>query len=64
MLPWLPLFLPSSALPAQVITSEIDEGIDGHFRVVPGCGNFGDRQALGVHRMPCMPAARERGCCV
>eukprot|EP01025_Chloroclados_australasicus_P035967 TRINITY_DN3659_c0_g1_i2.p1 TRINITY_DN3659_c0_g1~~TRINITY_DN3659_c0_g1_i2.p1 ORF type:complete len:478 (-),score=58.15 TRINITY_DN3659_c0_g1_i2:432-1865(-) len=27
----------------QVITSEIDEGIDDDFRVVPGIGEFGDR---------------------
>eukprot|EP01024_Parvocaulis_polyphysoides_P042756 TRINITY_DN3902_c0_g1_i2.p1 TRINITY_DN3902_c0_g1~~TRINITY_DN3902_c0_g1_i2.p1 ORF type:complete len:477 (-),score=52.82 TRINITY_DN3902_c0_g1_i2:194-1624(-) len=27
----------------QVITSEIDEGIDDHWRVVPGIGEFGDR---------------------
>lgn len=46
---------------AQVITSEIDEGIDMDFRVVPGCGNFGDRQAP---RTRCMPAAREHGQCI
>eukprot|EP01023_Acetabularia_acetabulum_P015594 TRINITY_DN17615_c1_g1_i3.p1 TRINITY_DN17615_c1_g1~~TRINITY_DN17615_c1_g1_i3.p1 ORF type:complete len:514 (+),score=71.49 TRINITY_DN17615_c1_g1_i3:228-1544(+) len=27
----------------QLITSEIDEGIDEHWRVVPGIGEFGDR---------------------
>jgi uridine kinase len=27
----------------KVITSEIDEGIDANFRVVPGVGEFGDR---------------------
>jgi uridine kinase len=27
----------------KVITSEIDEGIDPDFKVVPGVGNFGDR---------------------
>ena len=27
----------------KVITSEIDEGIDDNFRVVPGVGEFGDR---------------------
>jgi uridine kinase len=27
----------------RVITSEIDDHIDEHFSVVPGCGEFGDR---------------------
>jgi len=27
----------------KVITSEIDERVDEHFSVVPGCGEFGDR---------------------
>jgi len=33
-----------TAYPAvKVITSEIDEGVDAHLRVVPGVGEFGDR---------------------
>ena len=28
---------------AQVITTEIDEGLDGNGTVLPGIGNFGDR---------------------
>lgn len=33
-----------SRFPAlRVITSEIDDHIDEHFAVVPGCGEFGDR---------------------
>ena len=27
----------------KLLTSEIDEGIDEYFRVVPGVGEFGDR---------------------
>ncbi|KAF8062067.1 UKL1 [Scenedesmus sp. PABB004] len=27
----------------RLVTSEIDDGVDEHFAVVPGCGEFGDR---------------------
>lgn len=33
-----------SRFPAlRVVTSEIDDRVDGRFAVVPGCGEFGDR---------------------
>ena len=41
--PHHPPSLPPAINAAQLITSEIDEGVSPDFRVVPGCGDFGSR---------------------